>query len=96
MVQTPSNRLASATYSTGGQFEYAYDAKQPPAAGNRTAMTDTAGVHTYTYDAANRLTSADGVPYTWDARGNLVSDGTFTYAYNGAGRMDLGGGTPAL
>ena len=27
------------------------------------------------------------VPYTWDARGNLVSDGTFTYAYNGAGRM---------
>ena len=25
--------------------------------------------------------------YTWDARGNLVSDGTFTYTYNAAGRM---------
>ncbi|MFQ6101150.1 MAG: hypothetical protein ACE5OS_07940 [Anaerolineae bacterium] len=28
----------------------------------------------------------DGVTYTWDDRGNLVSDGTFTYAYNAAGR----------
>ncbi|MDY7079582.1 MAG: RHS repeat-associated core domain-containing protein, partial [Chloroflexota bacterium] len=42
---------------------------------------------TYTYDAANRLTSAGDVTYTWDDRGNLVSDGTFTYAYNGAGRL---------
>ena len=50
-------------------------------------MTTTAGTTTYEYDAANRLTSVDGVPYTWDDRGNLVSDGTFTYAYNGAGRM---------
>jgi HAD superfamily hydrolase (TIGR01509 family) len=29
----------------------------------------------------------DGVGYTWNARGNLISDGTFTYAYNAAGRM---------
>ena len=27
------------------------------------------------------------MPYTWDDRGNLVSDGTFTYTYNSAGRM---------
>jgi len=27
------------------------------------------------------------VSYTWDERGNLVSDGTFTYTYNAAGRM---------
>ncbi|MDY7077504.1 MAG: RHS repeat-associated core domain-containing protein, partial [Chloroflexota bacterium] len=39
------------------------------------------------YDAANRLTSAGDVTYTWDDRGNLVSDGTFTYLYNAAGRM---------
>ena len=38
MVQTLSNRLTSATYSTGEQFDYAYDA-----VGNRTAMTTTAG-----------------------------------------------------
>jgi len=50
-------------------------------------MTDTAGTTTYEYDSANRLTSVDGVTYTWDARSNLVSDGTFTYTYNGAGRM---------
>jgi uncharacterized protein RhaS with RHS repeats len=50
-------------------------------------MTDATGVTTYTYDAANRLTSVGGVSYTWDERGNLTSDGTFTYTYNGAGRM---------
>ena len=41
-------------------------------------MTDATGVHTYTYDAANRLvlskveglTSVDGVAYTWDDDGD--------------------------
>ena len=37
------------------------------------------------YDAANRLTGVDGVSYTWDARGNLRSNGVFTYTYDGAG-----------
>ena len=82
LLHCPLNCFPSATYSTGEQFEYAYDA-----VGNRTAMTTTEGTTTYEYDAANRLTSADGVPYTWDARGNLLSDGTFTYTYNAAGRM---------
>ncbi|MEJ5312469.1 MAG: RHS repeat-associated core domain-containing protein [Anaerolineae bacterium] len=55
-------------------------------------MTDAIGVHTYTYDAANRLTSIQ-LPdssiqaYTWDNRGNLLADGTFTYTYSAAGRM---------
>jgi len=79
---SPLNRLTGADYSTGESFAYQYDA-----VGNRTAMTDTLGTHTYTYDAANRLTSVDGVPHTWDDRGNLVSDGTFTYTYNSAGRV---------
>ena len=58
--------------------------------GNRTTYTVTLGsttVTTYTYDAANRLTSAGGVAYTWDARGNLTNDGTFTYTYDAAGRL---------
>jgi RHS repeat-associated protein len=82
------SRLISATYSTGEQFGYGYDE-----VGNRTVMTTTqdvvgaTGVTTYTYDAANRLTSVGGVSYTWDARGNLVSDGTFTYTYDAVGRM---------
>ena len=89
----PLGRLVEADYSTGEQFEYAYDARRPSRShGNRTAMTDTAGTTTYEYDAKqpwlpNALTSADGVTYTWDDRGNLVSDGTFTYTYNAAGRM---------
>jgi RHS repeat-associated protein len=89
----PLNRLIGANYSTpstgsgqaGESFEYAYDA-----VGNRTAYTATiesTSVTTYTYDAANRLTSAGGVAYTWDDRGNLTHDGVFTYTYNAAGRL---------
>jgi RHS repeat-associated protein len=89
----PLNRLIGANYSTpstgsgqaGESFEYAYDA-----VGNRTAYTATiesTSVTTYTYDAANRLTSAGGVAYTWDDRGNLTNDGVFTYTYNAAGRL---------
>ena len=37
---------------------------------------------TYTYDAANRLVNAGGVPYTWNANGNLLSDGSAAYAYD--------------
>jgi len=62
----PLGRLTAADYSTGEFFAYQYDARRPGRShGNRTAMTDTAGVHAYAYDAANRLTSVDGVAYTW-------------------------------
>lgn len=33
----------------------------------------------YVYDEANRLASVDGVPYTWNANRNLLSDGAKTY-----------------
>ncbi|HID62601.1 MAG TPA: hypothetical protein EYP49_07690 [Anaerolineae bacterium] len=33
----------------------------------------------FSYDAANRLTSVNGVVYTWDANGNLLSDGVRSY-----------------
>jgi len=46
-----------------------------------------AGVVTYTYDAANRLTGVGGETFTWDNRGNLTHDGTFTYTYDAAGRL---------
>jgi RHS Repeat. len=87
----PLYRLTGAEYSTGERYEYAYDA-----VGNRTAYTGTTplagtAVTTYTYDAANRLLFASSpqrlITYTWDARGNLIGDGTFTYAYNAAGKM---------
>jgi RHS repeat-associated protein len=87
----PLHRLTGAEYSTGERYEYAYDA-----VGNRTAYTVTTplagtAVTTYTYDAANRLLISSSpqrlITYTWDARGNLIGDGTFTYAYSAAGKM---------
>ena len=48
----------------------------------------------YAYDAANRLTSVNGVAYTWDNNGNLLNDGTNTYTYDAANRLTsvVGGG----
>jgi len=60
------------------------------AVGNRTvhsATITTTLVTTYTYDAANRLTWANDVVYTWDDRGNLLAAGPDSYGYDGAGRM---------
>ncbi len=86
----PLGRLTAADYrstsltagSTGESFEYEYDA-----VGNRLTYSGPDGSHTYTYDAANRLTSVDGVTYTWDDRGDLIHDGVYTYTYNAAGRL---------
>lgn len=63
----PLHRLTSATYSSGEVYTYIYDA-----VGNRLAMGAGGEVSTYTYDVgdswspADRLTSVDGVGYTWD------------------------------
>ena len=40
-----------------------------------------------TSDEANRLTSQDGVTYSWDNNGNLLSDGLSTYTYDHANRL---------
>jgi RHS repeat-associated protein len=78
----PLYRLAGAAYSTGEFFEYTYDA-----VGNRLSETTHLGTTTYHYDDANRLTSVDGVTYTWDENGNLLSDGVNTYTYDHANRL---------
>ncbi len=75
-------RLSEAASSGGDCFRYEYDR-----VGNRAAMTTTAGVTTYQYDAANRLTNVNGQAYTWDNNGSLTSNGVFTFTYNAAGRM---------
>jgi RHS repeat-associated protein len=76
------NRLTAADYSDGSFFHYAYDAN-----GNRLSETTQAESNVYTYDDANRLTSANGVAYTWDANGNLLSDGVYSHTYDGANRL---------
>ena len=77
-------RLTNANY-TGvltDTFAYSYDA-----VGNRLTQTNNGIVTNYGYDNANRLTSVNGVAYTWDNNGNLLSDGVNTYAYNQANRL---------
>ncbi len=76
------HRLTDASYGTDEHFAYSYDA-----VGNRTVMTDALGIHAYSYDAANRLTTVDSIPYSYDANGNLFFDGAFTYAYDAANRL---------
>ena len=71
------NRLTEANYEDGSYYHYDYDAT-----GNRLSETTMAGTTGYIYDAANRLTSVDGVSYTWDNNGNLINDGTSAYTYD--------------
>jgi len=82
----PLNRLTSASYSNNDHYFYTYDA-----VGNRKTQETLIGRvltnTTYSYDDANRLTSVDGVTYTWDANGNLRSDGVNTYNYDAANRL---------
>ena len=72
------------TYTTPSTtLTYTYDAN-----GNRTGQTLN-GVYTpYAYaPQTNRLTHIDAQQLTWDAAGNLLSDGQFQYTYDGIGRL---------
>lgn len=53
----------------------------------RARVVTTPAVARYTCDAANRLTSVDGVPYSWDNNGNLKNDGSKVYTYTQANRL---------
>lgn len=80
----------SCTAATGETLSYTYDG-----AGNRLtqtrAGTPQAGALTYTYNAADELTStSDGTTtttYTYDPNGNLDTRGTDTYTYNLADQL---------
>lgn len=76
------DNVATACKSNEAFFRYTYDG-----VGNRLTQETLSGTNSYTYDAANRLTSVDGVSYSWDAKGNLLSDGAWSYTYNHANRL---------
>ena len=68
------------------RIDYSYDLS-----GNRSEKIKNSATHnSYSTDAnSNRLQSQGGaqtVNYSYDAAGNLTSDGTFSYSYNAAGR----------
>jgi RHS repeat-associated protein len=82
---TPSASLRGQAGALTTTFQYAYDP-----VGNRTTQTATITstlITTYAYDAANRLTNANGQTYTWDDNGNLVNDGGKAYTYDQANRL---------
>ena len=67
-------RLTAANYSDGTYFHYTYDS-----VGNQESQVTETFTNTYQYDDANRLSSVDGVAYTWDDSGTLLNDGMNTY-----------------
>jgi len=82
-------RLTKADYSSGENFQYAYDA-----VGNMTAVTTTITstvVSTREYDIANRLitVTTDGQVRTleWSDAGELLRDGDDRYQWDAAGRL---------
>jgi RHS repeat-associated protein len=97
-----ANQLASLTYSLGqttlGTLSYSYDS-----AGRRTQVGGTwartalpAAVPTASYDAANRLAGQAGRMFSYDANGNVTSDGFTSYIWNVRDQLvGLSGGTAA-
>ena len=78
----PLYRLTAADYGSGEYFHYTYDK-----VGNRLIEETHEGSSTYEYDAAHRIEDVDGVAYSWDANGNLLSDGDRTFTYDHADRL---------
>jgi YD repeat-containing protein len=97
-----ANQLTSLVYADGattlGDLTYTYDL-----AGNRTAVTGSwartslpEALGAATYDAANRILTWSGQAYSYDANGNLASDGLTSYAWNARNQLTgLSGATSA-
>ncbi len=88
-----ANQLTSLTYTSGlttlGTLTYGYDA-----VGHRTTVGGTwartglpQAVAGATYDAANRITAWAGQPLSYDANGNLASDGPTSYTWNARNQL---------
>lgn len=92
-----NSQLTSADYGAGSPLakaaspvsreSFAYDAL-----GNRTSASVVGGVpsprvSTYTANALNQYTQVAGVAFTYDANGNLTSDGKQTYRYDAQNRL---------
>jgi YD repeat-containing protein len=83
-----ASQITGVTYSLGettlGDLDYNYDL-----AGNRTVLGGSyartglpAAMEEATYDAANQIDEWDSTAFTYDANGNLTSDGVRTYNWN--------------
>lgn len=66
----------------GGSIKYTYDAS-----GNRTSVNTDGTVSTYLPNNLNEYQAVNGVGYTYDADGNLISGNGYTYTYNDDNKM---------
>jgi len=88
-----AGQATSLTYRHGGvdkgTLAYTYDAAGRIASvtGSLAKVTMPAPRSNLVYDAANRLTSAGGVPLKYDPDGNLLNDGTSGYSWNARGEL---------
>jgi len=103
------SRVTSITYGTGGSCSsppsdlgnptYSYDAdgRRTGTAGSLTAVTLPANVTgTTSYNADNAQTTFNGTALSYDANGNLTSDGTNTYTWDARNHLTaIGGGSAA-
>ncbi len=80
------NRLTTAALPQGETLAYAYDGN-----GNRKQETRAGALTSYGYFAASNrlqaLTGAASRSFTYDAMGNVTSDGSATFTYDGRGRL---------
>lgn len=91
-----SEQLTKEVRPNGDILEYTYDA-----VGNRLTKKVTKGTtvttDTYTYDAANQLTSINGTAVTHDKSGNMTNDGKKAFIYDTADRLiEVKQGTTSL
>jgi RHS repeat-associated protein len=70
-----ADQITSATNTTMGNFSYGYDL-----GANRT--NDELGTHTF-----NNVNQTQDLGYTYDANGNLTSDGIYNYGWDGLNRL---------
>jgi RHS repeat-associated protein len=84
-----NSRVTGITYNFGantlGNLTYSYDQLgRRTQVGGSFARTGLPGaVTTASYDAANELTNWNGTAISYDANGNMLSDGTNTFTWNG-------------
>jgi RHS repeat-associated protein len=76
------NRLLTANSSTGAKYGYTLDP-----AGNITKFAAPSGTSAAAYNQVNALTKFAGTPFTYDADGNLLSDGVRTYSWDAENRL---------
>ncbi len=96
------SRITGLTYSAGsaqlGNLTYGYDAdgRVTSKGGTLAATGLPASVSGNAFNADNGMTGFGGAPLSYDANGNLISDGTNTYTWDARNHLTaIGGGASA-